>query len=65
MRITQIFVRIAQIGRDLRSQYVLSYYPANERRDGTFRRVNVLVRERNGRKFVNVGKQTGTHDGSR
>ncbi len=42
----------AQIGKDLRTQYVLSYYPSNERRDGTFRRVNVVVKERTGGKLV-------------
>ena len=41
----------AQISKDLRAQYVLSYYPLNEKRDGTFRRVSVSVRERNGNKL--------------
>lgn len=33
----------AQIARDLRTQYLVSYYPTNERRDGSFRTVKVTV----------------------
>jgi Ca-activated chloride channel family protein len=33
----------AQIARDLRTQYLVSYYPTNERRDGSFRAVKVTV----------------------
>lgn len=40
-----------QIAKDLRTQYVLSYYPTNEKRDGTFRRVSVIARDRNGAKL--------------
>jgi len=32
-----------QIAKDLRTQYVVSYYPSNEKRDGTFRTVKVEV----------------------
>jgi Ca-activated chloride channel family protein len=42
----------AQISKDLRTQYVLSYYPTNEKRDGTFRRVSVIARDRNGGKLT-------------
>ena len=42
----------AQIAKDLRTQYVLSYYPSNEKRDGTFRRVSVVVKDKNGRKLT-------------
>lgn len=35
---------IAQkIGNDLRSQYSIGYYPSNEKKDGTFRRVQVKL----------------------
>jgi VWFA-related protein len=30
-----------QISEELRSQYVLGYYPSNEKRDGTFRKIKV------------------------
>jgi len=33
----------AQISKDLRTQYVVSYYPANDNRDGAFRNVQVIV----------------------
>lgn len=37
-------VPIAQkIGSDLRSQYSIGYYPSNEKRDGTFRKVQVKL----------------------
>jgi Ca-activated chloride channel family protein len=32
-----------QIAKDLRTQYVVSYYPTNDKRDGTFRNVQVGV----------------------
>jgi len=36
----------AQIAKDLRSQYVISYYPNNNRHDGSFRSVRVAVNNR-------------------
>ncbi|MBO0725354.1 MAG: VWA domain-containing protein [Blastocatellia bacterium] len=33
----------AQIAKDLRAQYVISYYPNNDRRDGAFHSVRVVV----------------------
>src|SRR5215475_8819909 len=33
----------AQIAKDLRAQYVISYYPNNDRRDGSFHSVRVVV----------------------
>jgi Ca-activated chloride channel homolog len=37
---------IAQkIGSDLRSQYTIGYYPSNEKKDGTFRRIQVKLLE--------------------
>jgi VWFA-related protein len=37
----------AQIAKDLRAQYVISYYPNNDRRDGSFHSVRVEVNNRN------------------
>jgi Ca-activated chloride channel homolog len=37
----------AQIAKDLRAQYVINYYPNNERRDGAFHSVRVEVVNRN------------------
>jgi Ca-activated chloride channel family protein len=36
----------AQIAKELRAQYVISYYPSNSRRDGSFRSVRVAVKNR-------------------
>jgi Ca-activated chloride channel family protein len=42
----------AQIAKDLRAQYVISYYPNNDRRDGSFHSVRVLVNLRDNRKLI-------------
>jgi VWFA-related protein len=34
-----------EISEELRSQYVLGYYPTNTKRDGTFRKIQVEVNE--------------------
>jgi Ca-activated chloride channel homolog len=36
----------AQIAKDLRAQYVISYYPSNDRHDGSFHSVRVVVNNR-------------------
>jgi Ca-activated chloride channel family protein len=36
----------AQISADLAQQYVLSYYPADDRRDGRFRSINLSIKTR-------------------
>src|SRR5205085_8729856 len=41
-----------QIAKDLRTQYVLNYYPSNDKRDGTFRTVKVMVTPKDNRKLV-------------
>ena len=41
----------AQIAKDLRTQYVLSYYPSNSVKDGTFRTVKVVVTPKDNRKL--------------
>jgi Ca-activated chloride channel homolog len=44
----------AQIAKELRAQYVISYYPTNSRRDGSFRSVRVTV---NNRKLIAQTRQ--------
>ncbi len=41
-----------QIAKDLRTQYVINYYPSNDKRDGTFRTVKVAVTPKDSRKLV-------------
>jgi Ca-activated chloride channel homolog len=47
----------AEIAKDLRTQYVVSYYPSNEKRDGTFRAVEVDVNARAGQRMIARSKQ--------
>ncbi len=42
----------AQIAKELRTQYVVSYYPTNDKRDGTFRSLKVNVSPRGNRKLI-------------
>ncbi|MBK6797739.1 MAG: VWA domain-containing protein [Acidobacteria bacterium] len=42
----------AQIAKELRTQYVVSYYPTNDKRDGTFRSLKVNVSPRANRKLI-------------
>lgn len=42
----------AQISKDLRMQYVLSYYPSNHMRDGKFRTISVVVDSKENRKLI-------------
>jgi Ca-activated chloride channel family protein len=42
----------AQIAKDLRAQYVISYYPSNDRLDGSFRTVRVALNLRDKRKLI-------------
>jgi Ca-activated chloride channel family protein len=50
--VSEIPAIAAQIAKDLRTQYVISYYPANDKRDGTFRTIQVGVNQVGGRKLV-------------
>jgi Ca-activated chloride channel homolog len=50
--ISEIPAIAAQIAKDLRTQYVISYYPSNEKRDGTFRTVQVNVNSQGSRKLI-------------
>jgi Ca-activated chloride channel family protein len=47
----------AQIAKDLRTQYVLSYYPANTSKDGTFRTVQVDVNSKGTQRLVARSRQ--------
>jgi Ca-activated chloride channel family protein len=42
----------AQIAKDMRTQYVVSYNPSNSLRDGSFRTVKVDVNENSKRKLI-------------
>src|SRR5215510_8912068 len=42
----------AQIAKDLREQYVISYYPSNDKHDGSFRSVRVMVDHGDKRKLI-------------
>jgi len=50
--ISEIPAIAAQIAKDLRTQYVVSYYPTNEKRDGTFRSIQVGVNYQGSRKLI-------------
>jgi Ca-activated chloride channel family protein len=50
--ISEIPAIAAQIAKDLRTQYVISYYPANDKRDGAFRTIQVGVNQVGGRKLI-------------
>jgi len=41
--ITDVNQAFSQIAEELRHQYSLSYYPANEKRDGSYRKIRVVV----------------------
>ncbi len=43
---------MAQIAKDLRSQYVLSYAPSNDKKDGTYRKILVDVAQKENRKYI-------------
>jgi Ca-activated chloride channel family protein len=50
--ISEIPAIAAQISKDLRTQYVISYYPSNEKRNGAFRTIQVEVNNAGGRKLI-------------
>ena len=50
--ISEIPAIAAQISKDLRTQYVVSYYPSNDKRDGTFRTIQVGVSNSGNRKMI-------------
>lgn len=50
--VTEMSSIAAQIGKDLRTQYVVSYYPSNQARDGKFRTVRVNVTPKDNRRLI-------------
>lgn len=52
-----------QIAKDLRTQYVVSYSPTNERRDGTYRAIKVVVSPNDSRKLIVRTRQGYTAKG--
>jgi len=50
--ISEIPAVVAQIVKELRTQYVVSYYPTNVKRDGAFRTIRVDVNNAGGRKLT-------------
>lgn len=50
--ISEIPAIAAQIAKHLRTQYVVSYYPSNDKRDGTFRNIQVSVNSQGSRKMI-------------
>jgi Ca-activated chloride channel homolog len=42
----------AQIAKELQTQYVISYYPTNDKRDGTYRAVRVMVKPQGNRRLI-------------
>ncbi len=50
--ISEIPAIAAQIAKDLRTQYVVTYYSTNDKRDGAFRTVQVGVSNAGGRKAI-------------
>ncbi len=43
---------MAQIAKDLRSQYVVSYSPTNDKKDGTYRKILVDVAQKENRRYI-------------
>lgn len=50
--ISEIPAIAAQIAKDLRTQYVVSYYPSNINKDGQFRTINVSINTPGSRKLI-------------
>ncbi|MGH9845879.1 MAG: VWA domain-containing protein [Blastocatellia bacterium] len=50
--ITEMPAIAAQIAKDIRTQYVVSYYPSNDNRDGSFRTVKVQINTKDNRKLI-------------
>ena len=50
--ISEVPAIAANIAKELRVQYVVSYYPTNENRDGAFRTIQVSVNQAGGRKLI-------------
>jgi Ca-activated chloride channel homolog len=55
--ISEIPAIAAQIAKDLRTQYVVSYYPYNTKKDGAFRTVQVDVNSRGNQRLIARSRQ--------
>lgn len=54
---------MAQVAKDLRSQYVVSYMPTNDKKDGTYRSIRVLATPKDNRKLIVRTRQGYTAKG--
>jgi Ca-activated chloride channel family protein len=54
---------MAQVAKDLRSQYVVSYIPTNDRKDGTYRSIKVVANPKDNRKLIVRTRQGYTAKG--
>jgi Ca-activated chloride channel homolog len=54
---------MAQIAKDLRSQYVLGYAPTNDKKDGTYRIIKVVAAPKDNRKLIVRTRQGYTAKG--
>jgi Ca-activated chloride channel homolog len=55
--ISEIPAIAAQIAKDLRTQYIVSYYPTKEKRDGTYRSVRVDITPQGGQRMIARARQ--------
>ena len=54
---------MAQVAKDLRSQYIVSYAPTNDKKDGTYRSIRVLATPKDNRKLIVRTRQGYTAKG--
>ena len=54
---------MAQVAKDLRSQYIVSYTPTNDKKDGTYRSIKVLATPKDNRKLIVRTRQGYTAKG--
>jgi Ca-activated chloride channel family protein len=54
---------MAQVAKDLRSQYIVSYAPTNDKKDGTYRTIKVLATPKDNRKLIVRTRQGYTAKG--
>jgi len=54
---------MAQVAKDLRSQYVVGYSPTNDKKDGTYRTIKVVANPKDNRKLIVRTRQGYTAKG--
>lgn len=54
---------MAQVAKDLRSQYIVSYSPTNDKKDGTFRAIKIVIDPKDNRKLIVRTRQGYTAKG--